>query len=476
MASRHSAKLGVASILSAALLFAGCGGDDEASVVPSETATSLADDPEPPVTTAPDEPEDPVDPDPPEIRVELTASWRGVTSETITVGMSMLDFGVLKDLNLSPAGWGDQQGIWEALIADLNARGGINGRMIEAVYDFYSPISGEDADRSCTVLTQDNETFANLGGYVGPVGGTADVCIVGLNDTIMVGGEITAEELELAKAPWFHASPTVEVQTNSLLNLVMQTGRAEDAIVYMMGGAAAAAEEEFVREQLTQRGIEVVGSRIIKAPDGDTLAQDQELAVAFEDFISSGANTLMLFGTPSAQIRGSAAAGLTGEIAIWSNDSGGLANLGQTISDKSIADGTLTATGPTDDEIFNDPLFQTRCLEPAEAANIPEADFRLPTSYQEGEENWFNPLRRYCLALAIFEGIATAAGPDLTPETFEAAAFGGDFDDFTIPGLGPASLSPTKLGAQDGVRLSMYDHTLGDGGLVPVTELLDAFD
>jgi len=44
-----------------------------------------------------------------------------------------------------------------------------------------------------------------------------------------------------------------------------------------------------------------------------------------------------------------------------------------------------------------------------------------------------------------------------------------------LPGVGPASISREKRGAQDGVRLSAYDSTLGDGGLGPVTELLDAY-
>ena len=42
--------------------------------------------------------------------------------------------------------------------------------------------------------------------------------------------------------------------------------------------------------------------------------------------------------------------------------------------------------------------------------------------------------------------------------------------------MGPASLSPDKRGARDGVRLSVYDSTAGDGGLVAFTELLDAFE
>ena len=407
--------------------------------------------------------------------VELTASWRGVTEDTIYVGASMLDFALLQELGFSPSGWGDQAGIWDALIDDLNDRGGINGRMVDIISEFYSPLDAADAERVCAILHQDNETFVNLGGFVGPAG-SADPCVPGTNNTIMVGGEIgSAEELAQANVAWFHTGPTVEFQTINLFNLLVQTGKADGAKVFTMGGAAAADEESFVIEQLEARDIEVVGSALIEAPDGDTIAQDNEMAVAFERFNASGANTLMVFGTPSAYIRGAGAAGLTGEIAIWSNDSGGLGNLGATIVDKSIADGTLVSTGPTDEEIWNDQAFQDQCVAPVQE-RMPESDFRNPLEYAPEEDNWFNALRRYCHVLAIFETIATAAGPDLTPDTFEAAAYGSAGDDFQIPGIGPASLSPDKRGAQDGVRLSVYDSTSGDGGIVAFTELLDAFE
>jgi hypothetical protein len=407
--------------------------------------------------------------------VELTASWRGVTEDTIYVGASMLDFALLQELGFSPSGWGDQAGIWDALIDDLNDRGGINGRMVDIISEFYSPLDAADAERVCAILHQDNETFVNLGGFVGPAG-SADPCVPGTNNTIMVGGEIgSAEELAQANVAWFHTGPTVEFQTINLFNLLVQTGKADGAKVFTMGGAAAADEESFVIEQLEARDIEVVGSALIEAPDGDTIAQDNEMAVAFERFNASGANTLMVFGTPSAYIRGAGAAGLTGEIAIWTNDSGGLGNLGATIVDKSIADGTLVSTGPTDEEIWNDQAFQDQCVAPVQE-RMPESDFRNPLEYGPEEDNWFNALRRYCHALAIFETIATAAGPDLTPETFEAAAYGPAGSDFQVPGIGPASLAPDKRGAQDGVRLSVYDSTSGDGGIVALTELLDAFE
>ena len=480
---RHSALLRLlVALFSFALIASACVSTEDEDADTTDGAGTATDDSSGDDTAAEDDSsdddtatEDDATDDAAEEPVALTASWRGVTEDTIYVGASMLDFALLQELGFTPAGWGDQAGIWDALIDDLNDRGGINGRMVDIISEFYSPIDAADAERVCAILHQDNETFANLGGFVGPAG-TADPCVTGTNNTVMVGGEISsAEELAQANVAWFHTGPTSEFQTINLLNLLVQTGKADGAKVFTMGGAAAADEESFVIEQLEARNIEVVGSALIEALDGDTIAQDNELAVAFERFNASGANTLMVFGTPSASIRGAGAAGLTGEIAIWSNDSGGLGNLGATIVDKSIADGTLVSTGPTDEEIWNDQAFQDQCVAPVQE-RMPEADFRNPLEYGPEEDNWFNALRRYCHALAIFETIATAAGPDLTPETFEAAAYGPAGSDFQVPGVGPASLAPDKRGAQDGVRLSVYDSTSGDGGIVALTELLDAFE
>ena len=437
------------------------GGDEPADDGGDEPADDGGDEP---ADDGGDEPEE----------IVLTDSWRGVTAETITVGISMLDFELLQDLGLSPNGWGDQQAVWQALIDEVNDNGGVNGRMIEAVYDAYSAIDGADAERSCAVLTEDNEVFAVLGGFVGPLAGTADPCVVGLNETILVGGEITESELAQANAPWFTPDPPVEAQTEALLNLLVETGRADGAKVFTIGGAAAADEEAGVIAELQERGIEVVGGAIIEAADGDTIAQDAELEVAFERFVAEGANTLMIFGTPSAMIRGHANAGLVGEIAVWTNDAAGLGSLGATITDKSIANGVLTSTGPTDVELWEDPAFQEQCVAPA-AARIPDSDFRSPADYVEGEETWFNALRRYCKNLGLFVAIATAAGGDLTPESFEAAAYSAAFDDFSSPGIPAGSLSDDKRGAIDLVRLSEYDASVGDGDVVPVTELIDVY-
>lgn len=384
----------------------------------------------------------------------------------------MLDFKLLVDINLSPAGWGDQQGVWEALIANLNANGGINGRTVEAVYEFYSPIDPADATRVCTALTEDNEVFAVLGGFVGPLAGTADPCITGLNETILIGGEINSAELEQSSAPWYHPSATVEASTENLLGLLVETGALTDGMpIFVIAGRAAEATVDPTIEAFEARGAKVVGRGVIEANDGETLAQNQQLEVILERFEESGAEAIMISGNPSATIRGIGLAGLDGQFPVWNNNPPALNNLGETITDKSIADGVLTSLGATDTEIYAHPLYQSECNDVVAAA-MPEADLRPPTDYQEHEENWFNPVRRYCRHLALFVEIATAAGVDLTHDSFRAGA--ESLTDFTLPG-GAASLSATKLGADDLVRLAAFDHTEGDGQTVPVTDLIDVF-
>ncbi len=399
---------------------------------------------------------------------ELTASWRGVTQDTITIGVSMLNFDLLQEMGLTAAGWGDQQGVFQALVDDLNANGGILGRKVVAVYDYYNPIDAADAERACTVLTQDNEVFAAVLGFVGPLAGTADPCFVGTNNTPLVGGEQSPDEMAQATAPWFNVEPTTEDQTSNLLDLLVQTGRSDGARVFVVSHQAATGDEPLVLEGLGARGIEVVGNAVLDANDGDTAAQDQLMQVISERIRADGADTVMINGNPAATIRGLGLNGMLDSVTIWSNDAPGLNNLGETF-DHEWARDAIASDGPSELDIWNDDVFQD-CVRAVNDAGI-GADLRPTAELADDDENWFNPTRRYCGHLSLFAQIAAAAGPDLTPETFEQAAY--TLTDFVLPGAPANSLSPTKLGARDLYRLTTFDPDVGNGENVPLTELID---
>ena len=467
MSSRRSVLRLLALLLSFVLFAAACGDDSGDGGTDTDTTTTGDTTPTDSTDTTPTDDTTPID------EADLTASYTGVTETTITVGVSLLDFQQLVDLSLSPAGWGDQVAAWEAMFDAVNAAGGIAGRQVEAIYELYSPIDAADADRVCTALTQDNEVFAVLGGFVGPLAGTADPCITGLNETILIGGDQTDDELANSVAPWYMPGQAANASTVILLNLLEESGALEGAKVFVMGGAADEASHEPVITALTDRGVEVVGDNIVLAADGDTAAQDDELGIITEQIKSSGATAVFIHGTPSSSIRGLADAGLISELDIWANNPAGLNNLGDTITDKSVADGVVTASGPSDTDIWDDPTYQSQCSDVVGAA-LPEADIRPPLDYAEDEENWFNGIRYGCRLIDLFAVIANAAGPELNHDTFRAAA--ESLSDFSFAGSPNASLSPDKFYADDLYSLAVYDSTAGDGQAVATGELVDIFE
>jgi hypothetical protein len=474
MSSRRRSLLRLLALLLSFVLIAAACGDDSGDGDTATDDTTPSDDttPEDDMTDDSTTSDDDMTDDDMTDEV-LTASYTGVTETTISVGVSLLDFQKLVDLNLSPAGWGDQVAAWEAMFDSVNAAGGIAGRQVEAVYEFYSPIDPGDADRVCTALTQDNEVFAVLGGFVGPLAGTADPCITGLNETILIGGDQNDDELAQSVAPWYMPGQAANASTVILLNLLEETGALEGAKVFVMGGLADEASQEQVLQELADRGVEVVGQNLVLAVDGDTAAQDDELGIITEQIKSSGATAVFIHGTPSSSIRGLADAGLITELDIWANNPSGLANLGNTITDKSVANGIVTAAGPSDTSIWEDPAYQTQCSDVVAAA-VPEADIRPPLDYAEDEENWFNGIRYGCRLIDLFAVIANEAGPELNHDTFRAAA--ESLSDFSFAGSPSASLSPEKFFADDLFSLAVYDSTAGDGQAVPTGDLVDIFE
>jgi ABC-type branched-subunit amino acid transport system substrate-binding protein len=71
----------------------------------------------------------------------------------------------------------NQEANYQAFIDDINERGGIHGRKIEAVFHTFCPIP--DAQRLasvCTKFTDDEKVFAVMGNLFDP-SGNAQTCV-----------------------------------------------------------------------------------------------------------------------------------------------------------------------------------------------------------------------------------------------------------------------------------------------------------
>ena len=111
------------------------------------------------------------------------------------------------------------------------------------------------------------------------------------------------------------------------------------------------------------------------------------------------------------------------------------------------------------------------CVETFLAVN-PDADVKGPAEVALEEPHWNTSLGQACRVISLFELLATAAGPELTPETVREAAAG--LTDFSLPTVPIASLGPDKPDANDSARLTTWDPTAGESGsLVALTDIVD---
>src|SRR5579872_7054507 len=86
------------------------------------------------------------------------ATAQGVTASTIRIGIPYVDFAAVRAIgvNLNPGNYSDA---YQALIANMNAHGGILGRRIIPFLDAVNPAQVAAADTSCTQLTKDDKIF-----------------------------------------------------------------------------------------------------------------------------------------------------------------------------------------------------------------------------------------------------------------------------------------------------------------------------
>lgn len=142
---------------------------------------------------------------------------QGITDTSIKIGIPVIAgaeavAGLLGAANIRP---GDNGLETRALVADINARGGINGRKIDAQFyavDFGNPASVEaNALAACNHFADDLKVFAILMVINPPVSFTSCAAQKGV---IMLNGSLSPQDDKLIAAaqPWYY-SPTLLSQS-----------------------------------------------------------------------------------------------------------------------------------------------------------------------------------------------------------------------------------------------------------------------
>jgi hypothetical protein len=194
---------------------------------------------------------------------------QGITATTIKIGVPVIAnaeavAGLLGAANIRP---GDNGLETRALVADINARGGIHGRKVEADYfavDFGNPSSVEaNVLAACNHFADDSKVFAILMVINPP---TSFVSCAAQKGLLVINGSLSPldDDVIASAAPWYY-SPTLVSQSRIWAPLFDSVGRrgviqpGDKVAVFALDELPfTRVADEVVIPQLKQRGYDVV--------------------------------------------------------------------------------------------------------------------------------------------------------------------------------------------------------------------------
>lgn len=459
----------LSAVVALLLVFASaCGGDEaaEPSEVLEETsiaaddenasdAEEIAND-ETSTATVATEPDSEEPPAAASETVELTDSFRGVTSDAIKIGFTGIDFAELNSSFGLDLNFVTDPRIMDVLIGDLNERGGINGRRVEHVTAMFLPVGATTAESVCLQLTEDEPVFAVLNGFQGPGAEEVNLCITATHDTILIGDQAPQEIIEQSSALWVQRQMTTTRRTVAFANLLEQTGELDElgTIGVLAISPERATDVELIGAVLEAAGASVPLQASIASPPGDETAVIAEVEILVELLRSQGVQAVLLLGNsaiPPKQLMQ-----LAPELVLLNPDNAAVADVIRESPNNDTV--RYLSAGTTEQQLYEHPATQ-RCIDLVEAAT--DIVVIAPDDMTASDLNYSQAIHQRCQEVAMLEAILTAAGPDLTNNSAADAA--SNLGPFELPGVVAASLGIDKTSAPDSLSLLEWDQALRNG-------------
>jgi hypothetical protein len=374
---------------------------------------------------------------------------QGVTATTIRVGVPYIDVGspVLRTLGVD-INYGSFSDAFNALVDNVNAHGGINGRKIVPYIVAVTPVGTAPAATACTKLTEDDAVFA----VIAPLDAT---CY--LQHNVAVVGSIYPSGTSAGVAQDFSPTPPPAAYDPLELSAIGKKGVFTHKKVAIFGGDPGDESElAVVKSVLAKLHVPVVATAVDTAPQGDQAAETAQIVPIAQRFKAAGATEVVAVGTGGA---------------VWP---GGLSDTQSTYNPPWVAtveDDFNGAVGSGDGAAYLRNVVTTSALTPpAEVWNnagtqhcvhiikkaYPSNEIRaFNASLPESEQTWTS-VEIACTGMALFEDIAKAAGRNLTVQSFVHAGYG--LRNVVLPGgnvpISFATKRPFGLGP---VYMAHYD-------------------
>jgi hypothetical protein len=358
----------------------------------------------------------------------------GVSSTSIRVGLPYLDLAALKAVGLN-IDQGSYPDAFNALINNLNAQGGINGRKVALSLASVNPTSTASSASACTQLTQDDKVFVAFGPIYPLCYQQAGVATI--------NGDMGAT-LSPNAAPNFTLTPPPTAFDPLQIAVFTKQGVFKGKKTGVISGSVDHAEVPIVLAALKKEHVNVVQTAVNSAPQNDAAASDQQIQVISQRFKNDGVNVVVGVGT-------GASGWLTGLNDVQSTYAPRLvgtnyADFAGTVSAKggdnpTYLKGAVTATPIPSQRVFwNDPAVQ-KCVHIIKKA-YPSTVIGNPIGAAADAPTTWVAAENTCQDVAIFFAIVKTAGKNLTARTFQKAAY--NLRNVSIPGMG----APVSFGGR----------------------------
>jgi hypothetical protein len=372
----------------------------------------------------------------------------GTTASIIRVGVPYVDLSAVRKFGIT-LDHGNYPDAYDALIADLNAHGGIDGRKLVPYLVAVNPVGTAPAATTCTQLAADDHVFVALAPQ-------QPDCYLTQYDIPVING--SAQNVSGTSTPNFTLTPPPLAYDPVQLSVLGRHGVFKGKKVGIFAGQVTDQQElGVVQSALKKLHVDTVDSAVDSAPTGDQSAANQQAEVIAQRFQASGVDEVVAVGSGSVIWPEALQAAQSTYDPPWVATNSGTVNTAVIAS--SIAPAYLKNLITTSPVLDN---YQTwhqsadqHCYQVVRKA-YPGDKITPPTEPITGSDQSFFAIEDACDNLALLAAIAKGAGKDLTRASFVKAGYA--LHGTNLPGSAvPVSFAPGRPYPLGAVYIGRYD-------------------
>ncbi len=185
--------------------------------------------------------------------------------------------------------WGNVPDAYMAIIDNINAHGGINGRRIVPFIIGVDPAGTAPAATTCTQLTQDDHVFVVMAAL-------EPTCYQEHNTPVLMG--LFTGPTPAGAQPDFTLTPPDSAFDPLQLTVYKKLGYFKNKNVALFAGNTEdEAELKIVEAALAKLHVHVIQTAVDSASQGDLDAENEQVAVISQKFLAAGVNEVVAVGT-----------------------------------------------------------------------------------------------------------------------------------------------------------------------------------